>query len=97
MLLKRLKTSRGVGLANFGGVLVQVAGVNGAVAVAVTAVVAVAVDQGVIDGSVFALVVDGGVAGEQDGDVGWGLHSDLSPAQSLKLSITKVNQPTTTN
>ena len=91
------RSSRGVGLTNFGGVLVQVAGVNGVVAVAVSAVVAVVVDQGVIDGSVFALVVDGGVAGEQDGDVGWGLHSDLSPAQSLKLGITKVNQPTTTN
>ena len=84
-------------MANFGGVLVQVVGVNGAVAVAVTAVVAVAVDKGFFYGSVFALVVDGGVAGEQDGDVGWGLHSDLSPVQSLKLSITKVNQPTTTN
>ena len=35
---------------------------NGAVAVAVTAV-----DQGVFDGCVFALVVDGGVAGEQYG------------------------------
>ena len=80
-------------MVNFGGVLVQVAGVNGAVAVAVTAVV----DQGVIDGSVFALVVDGGVAGEQDGGEGWGLHSDLSPAKSLKLSITKVNQPTNYN
>ena len=33
-------------MVNFGGVLVQVAGVNGAVAVAVTAVVAVAVDKG---------------------------------------------------
>ena len=76
-------------MVNVAGVLVQVAGVSGAVAVAV--------EEGVNYGCVFALVVDGGVAGEQDGDVGWGLHSDLSPAQSLKLSITKVNQPTTTN
>ena len=80
-------------MVNAGGVFVQVAGVSGAVAVAV--------DQGVIYGSVFALLVDGGVAEEQDGGEGWGLHSDLSPAQSLKLCITKVNQqtnqPTTTN
>ena len=84
-------------MVDLGEVLVHVAGLNGAVAVAVTALVAVAVDQGVIDGSVFALVVDGGVAGEQDGGEGWGLHSDLSPAQSLKLSIAKVNQPTNNN
>ena len=84
-------------MVDLGEVLVHVAGLNGAVAVAVTALVAVAVDQGVFDGCVFALVVDGGVAGEQDGGEGRGLHSDLSPAQSLKLGITKVNQPTNNN
>ena len=76
-------------MVNVAGVLVQVAGVSGAVAVAV--------EEGVNYGCVFALVVDGGVVGEQYGGEGWGLHSDLSPAQSLKLSITKVNQPTTKN
>ena len=76
-------------MVNVAGVLVQVAGVSGAVAVAV--------DQGVNYGCVFALVVDGGVVGERDGGEGWGLHSDLSPAQSLKLRITKVNQPTNNN
>ena len=50
------RSSRGVGLTNFGGVLVQVAGLNGAVAVAVTALVAVAVGQGVFDGSVLLLM-----------------------------------------
>ena len=44
-------------MVDLGEVLVHVAGLNGAVAVAVTALVAVAVDQGVIDGSVLLLMV----------------------------------------